>query len=144
MLKTQGGVNKWESRNRDKGWSEGNWLTKMWSDIRPDVYANRFDIPRVSLAGAEHMGVWVMGRRADRLGMWRAPLSPTAQQMSTFNPSTAFPRATWIETGQWGLNPTGSFMKKTPTTGKGSTYSWRHSRSFTIAKRRAANSSTIW
>lgn len=38
----------------------------------------------------------------------------------------------------------GSFMKKTPTTGKGSTHSWRRSRSVTIAKRRAANSSTIW
>lgn len=73
MTETQVGVNK---RERVRIETEGDWLTKMWSDNRPDVYANRFDTPRVSPAGASEW--WGGGRRA--------PLSPTAQQMSTFNP----------------------------------------------------------
>ncbi len=64
---------KWVwTREREKG----SRRRAMWSDNRPDVYANRFDTPRVSPAGASE---WWGGGRS-------APLSPTAQQMSTFNP----------------------------------------------------------
>ncbi len=63
-------------QQRERKDRDGGRLTQMWSDNRPDVYANRFDTPRVSPARASE---WWGGGRS-------APLSPTAQQMSTFNP----------------------------------------------------------
>ncbi len=105
---------KWVwTREREKG----SRRRAMWSDNRPDVYANRFDTPRVSPAGASE---WEGGGRS-------APLSPTAQQMSTFNPPLNGDGAEG-STAKWKWPP--SHM------GKGSTRSaaWRQSRAVSIGQ----------